>query len=109
MNEPTEQPRTSVEKVLDLLEEINNATPDELAQLLPGGLPPGLVKMALAAVVQSIPEDPARLDAQLHGIATRLLLLRSDGAVAPVLTPATPAELAAPIPAEHESEDYPES
>jgi hypothetical protein len=91
VNEPTEQPRTSVEKVLDLLEEINNATPEELAQLLPGGLPPGLVKMALAAVVQSIPDDPAKLDAQLHGIATRLLMLRSDDAP----ESATHAQLAA--------------
>lgn len=92
------EPRTSVEKVGELIAGGNGMQPSDPqgAQML------ALFKSAAPMITRFIPQDPDELDATLLGLASMALRLRSDDAAPP---PPLEQLLAAPL--EGEAEEVP--
>lgn len=72
--------RTSPQKLYAFLEARANLPDEDLDALLPG-VPTFMIRGALAAAGERIPQDAEQLDILLVTLAVELLAMRSDGAL----------------------------
>lgn len=68
----------SPEKVLRLIEEMQDYSDQELAEAFPFGLPPMLLRGVLAGAAGQVPTDAAKLDEMLTRAIQLCADLRSD-------------------------------
>lgn len=77
--EPATVPQTSTQKVWRLILFLQDADDGELADTFPFRVPTALLRTALAAAGDALPNDDQELDVFLTGVADFCLSLRSDG------------------------------
>lgn len=71
-------PTRSTEKVWGLILYLQDSEPEELAEAFPFRIPEALLRTALAAAGDGLPDNDADLDAFLTSVSEFCLSLRSD-------------------------------